>query len=70
MKYLEKKVFKVVSGSQKVKIEPKELPNGNTILTFFAVELLNSATYFSTFANVNQSETNVCNFFQQIFRIF
>ena len=56
-------MFKVVSGTQKVKIEPKKLPNGNTILTFFAVELLNSATYFSTFANVNQSETNVYNFF-------
>ena len=63
MKYLENKVFKVVSGTQKVKIEPKELPNGNTILTFFVVELLNSATYFSTFANLNQSETNVYNFF-------
>ena len=42
----------------KVKVEFKELPNDMKMLSFLAGELPNSATYFTTFANVNQSEAN------------
>ena len=60
LKYLESKVFEIENGVNKVKVEFKnaELPNYMKMLSFLAGELPNSATYFTSFANVNQSEAN------------
>ena len=60
LKYLESKVFEVENATKKVKVEFKitELPNDMKMLSFLAGELSNSAAYFTTFANVNQSEAN------------
>ena len=56
MKYLESKVLENENGVKKVKVEFKvtELPNNMKMLSFLAGELPKSATYFTTFANVNQ----------------
>ena len=60
LKYLESKVFEVENATKKVKVEFKitELPNDMKMLPFLAGELSNSAAYFTTFANVNQSKAN------------
>ena len=62
LKYLESKVFEVENATKKVKVEFKitELQNDMKMLSFLAGELSNSAAYFTTFANVNQSEANDC----------
>ena len=48
------------NATKKVKVEFKitELSNDIKMLSFLADELSNSAAYFTTFANVNQSEAN------------
>ena len=48
------------NATKKVKVEFKitELPNDMKMLPFLAGELSNSASYFTTFANVNQSKAN------------
>ena len=55
LKYLESKVFENENGAKKGKVEFKftELPNGRRMLSFLTGELPHSATYFTTFANVN-----------------
>ena len=60
LKYLESKMFEVENATKKVKVEYKitELPNDMKMSSFLAGELSNSAAYFTTFANVNQSEAN------------
>ena len=52
LKYLESEVFEVENAPKKV------LPNSMKMLSFLAGELSNSAAYFTTFFNVNQSEVN------------
>ena len=54
IKCLESQVFKI--ASIKVEFKFDELPNDMKILAFLAGELTNSATYFSTFANVNNKD--------------
>ena len=60
LKYLETKVLEVENGTKKVKLKFKitELPNDTKTLFFLAGKLFNSAEYFTTFANVNQSNAN------------
>ena len=59
IKYLESKVFDIMLGEtlHKVEFVLGELPNDMKMLYFLAGELSNSATYFSTFANVTQSNS-------------
>ena len=61
-KYSESKVFETENGVKKGKVEFKftELPNGRRMLSFLTGELPHSATYFTTFANVNQSDASDC----------
>ena len=48
-----------VNGSQRLaEFKLAELPNDMKMLAFLAGELSNAATYFSTFANVNQQDSN------------
>ena len=58
LKYLESKVLENENGIKKVKVQFKvtELPNDMKMLSFLAGELPKSAAYFTTFANVNQTE--------------
>ena len=60
LKYLETKVLEVENGTKKVKLKFKitELPNDTKTLFFLAGKLFSSAEYFTTFANVNQSNAN------------
>ena len=51
----------VVNGAHKlVEFRVAELPNDMKMLAFLASELTNSASYFSTFANVTQRDSNDC----------
>ena len=51
----------VVNGAHKlVEFRVAELPNDMKMLAFLAGELTNSASYFSTFANVTQRDSNDC----------
>lgn len=60
MKYSESTIFWIENGVKKVKVKLKvtEFTNNLKMLTFLAEELSNSATHFTTFANVNQSKAN------------
>ena len=60
IKYLESKVFSLNVNGKEYKIEFKlsELPNDMKMLCFLGGELNNNAHYFSTFANVNASNSN------------
>ena len=61
MEYLESQVFEIkLQGDAIKKVEFKvcELPNDMKMLCFLAGELSNGATYFSTFANKKQDESN------------
>jgi hypothetical protein len=60
MKYLESKVFDVVLNDDTMKVEFKlsELPNDMKMLAYLGGELSNSSHYFTTFADVNQSDSN------------
>ena len=57
---IESKTYTIeVNGSQRlVEFKLAELPNDMKMLVFLAGELSNAATYFSTFANVNQQDSN------------
>ena len=57
---IESKTYTIeVNGSQRlVEFKLAELPNDMKMLAFLAGELSNAATYFSTFANVNQKDSN------------
>ena len=59
IKYLESKAFDIMLGETQHKVEfvLGELPNDMKMLYFLAGELSNSATYFSTFANVTQANS-------------
>ena len=63
MRYLESKVFNVdINGAvMKVEFKLSELPNDMKMLAFLGGELSNSATYFTTFADVYQSGSNDVN---------
>ena len=54
--YLESKVFDI--NGIKVEFVVGELPNDMKMLSFLAGELSNASTYFLTFANVCQQESN------------
>ena len=56
LRYLESKVFEIDVGDKSVKVEfsVAELPNDMKMLAFLCGELTNSATYFSSFANVSK----------------
>ena len=60
LKYLETKVLEVENETKKVKLEFKitELPNDTKTLFFLSGKLFSLAEYFTTFANVNQSNAN------------
>ena len=60
LNYLESKVFENDTGIEKQKVEfiITELLNNMNMLSFLACELSNSASYFSTFANVARNEAN------------
>ena len=59
IKYLESKVFDIMLGETQHKVEffLGELPNDMKMLYFLAGELWNLANYFSTFANVTQTNS-------------
>lgn len=59
LKYLKSRDFEIENGFKKVKLEFKVtgLPNDMKMLSFLAGEFPNSATYFITFANPNQSKS-------------
>ena len=61
VKYLESQVFKITVSGKTYNTEFKlgELPNDMKMLSFVAGELTNSATYFSTFANVTQIDVMI-----------
>ena len=56
--YLENNIFEIKVTERTIKVEYKlaELPNDMKMLCFLASELSNSAYYFTTFANANQSD--------------
>ena len=56
IQFLESKVFNICG--QNVEFELGEISLDMKMLTFVAGELSNSATYFSSFANVRNDETN------------
>ena len=60
LNYLESRVFEIDTDNEKKKVEfmMTELPNYMKMLSFLAAELSNSASYFSTFANVARNEVN------------
>ena len=60
MKYLEKETFSIDIEGDFVQVEFafSELPNDMKMLSFLAGELSNSSFYFSTFANVTQTDSN------------
>ena len=60
LKEIESKTFTInVNGSNKlVEFQLAEMPNDMKMFAFLAGELSNSAFYFSSFANVNQKESN------------
>lgn len=51
---IEQSTFSI--NNRNIKFKFSELPNDMKILAFLAGELPNSATYFSTFGNVSQSD--------------
>ena len=60
IKVLEQRVFQIDVNEQSISVEFKLelLPNDMKMLAFLAGELSNSASYFTTFANVNQHDAN------------
>ena len=58
--FLESQVFEVTINEKSFKIEFKltEMPNDMKMLAFLAGELSNAASFFSTFANVSQNDSN------------
>ena len=60
IKFIENEVFKVIVSGKEVQVEFKleSLPNDMKMLAFLGGELTNSASYFCTFANVNQGDSN------------
>ena len=60
IRYLESKVFDMSVNNKVVKVEFKmsESPNDMKMLAFLGGELSNSAFYFTSFADVNQSDAN------------
>lgn len=56
LSYLEDNVFEI--DGLKVEFSAGELPNDMKMLAFLGGELSNAATYFSTFANVSQTDRN------------